>query len=44
MDDHLLLRDYVEHQSGRAFAGLVERHLPLVYATALRLVHDPAAA
>mgnify|MGYP001544324379 CR=1 FL=1 len=44
MDDHDLLEQFVEHQSERAFAELVERHLPFVYATALRLAHDPHTA
>jgi RNA polymerase sigma factor (sigma-70 family) len=44
MDDHELLRDYVERQSETAFAELVSRHLNLVYATALRLVGDSQAA
>ncbi len=44
MDDHVLLREYVEHRSERAFAELVERHLPFVYATALRLARDPHTA
>ncbi|HVY72357.1 MAG TPA: sigma-70 family RNA polymerase sigma factor, partial [Verrucomicrobiae bacterium] len=44
MDDRELLQDYVERHSDRAFAELVERHLPFVYATALRLVSTPAAA
>ncbi len=36
MDDHVLLREYVASHSERAFAQLVERHLPVVYASALR--------
>jgi RNA polymerase sigma factor (sigma-70 family) len=44
MDDHALLREYLEHHSEKAFSELVERHLPLVYGTALRLARDPHAA
>ena len=36
-DDAQLFRWYVDEQSAEAFAALVERHLPLVYRTALRL-------
>jgi len=44
MDDHQLLRDYVERQSEAAFAELVARHVNLVYGTARRVVGDSAAA
>src|SRR5881392_2334840 len=44
MDDRELLREYVEKQSEGAFAELVQRHLNLVYATALRLVGDAHTA
>jgi RNA polymerase sigma factor (sigma-70 family) len=44
MDDRELLRQYVETQSEQAFAQLVERHVNLVYATALRLVDEPQMA
>lgn len=44
MEDHELLCEYVEHRSDRAFAALVERHIDLVYATALRSVQDPHLA
>ncbi len=44
MDDHALLREYLEHHSEKAFSAMVERHLPLVYGTALRLVQDSHAA
>ncbi|HVU34413.1 MAG TPA: sigma-70 family RNA polymerase sigma factor [Opitutaceae bacterium] len=37
-DDTELLRRYVEEHSGAAFAELVQRHLGLVYSTALRRV------
>ena len=38
MDDHALLRAFVQDHSEKAFAELVARHVNLVYATALRLV------
>ena len=44
MDDLALLREYLEHHSEKAFSELVERHLPLVYGTALRVVADAHAA
>jgi RNA polymerase sigma factor (sigma-70 family) len=44
MDDRELLREYVERQSEKAFSELVARHVNLVYATALRVVGEPAAA
>jgi len=44
MDDHQLLRDYVERQSEAAFAELVARHVNLVYGTAKRVLGDDAAA
>jgi len=44
MDDHALLREYLEHHSEKAFSELVDRYLPLVYGTALRLVGDTHAA
>src|ERR1035437_781574 len=40
-DDSTLLRQYVENQSDAAFAGLVARHINLVYSVALRHVGDP---
>jgi RNA polymerase sigma factor (sigma-70 family) len=40
MDDHDLLRQYVQSQSQDAFRQIVERHLPMVYATARRMVFD----
>jgi RNA polymerase sigma factor (sigma-70 family) len=40
MDDRELLRDYAERRSQDAFRELVERHLPMVYSAARRIVHD----
>ncbi len=44
MTDYEMLRDYVEQGKESAFRVLVERHLTLVYGTALRQVRDPALA
>jgi RNA polymerase sigma factor (sigma-70 family) len=44
MDDDELLRAYREHRSDQAFTELVERHLPLVYGVAMRVVHEPHTA
>ena len=44
MDDHELLREYVECRSEKAFAELVARHINLVYSTALRMVGETALA
>lgn len=38
-DDAVLLADYVKSGSEHAFRMLVERHLPLVYSAALRMVN-----
>src|SRR5258708_5389795 len=40
VDDRELLRQYVEDRSESAFSEIVNRHLNLVHATALRLVGD----
>lgn len=40
MDDRQLLQEYIRSQSQEAFRELVARHLPMVYATAHRMVHD----
>ncbi|HWA86415.1 MAG TPA: sigma-70 family RNA polymerase sigma factor [Opitutus sp.] len=42
MDDHELLRRYVEDHAEEAFTELVRRHLGLVYSTALRRVGGDA--
>ncbi len=42
-DDLPLLRDYAERGSERVFAELVGRHMPQVYATALRRVNGDRA-
>jgi RNA polymerase sigma factor (sigma-70 family) len=42
--DRELLRDYAESASGPAFQSLVQRHVDLVFATALRGVSDSAIA
>lgn len=44
MSDAELLHEYVSEKSEPAFRLLVERYLPLVYAAALRQVHDAALA
>jgi len=44
MTDRELLRDYAELGSESAFRSLVDRHLDLVYATALRGLNDAHAA
>jgi RNA polymerase sigma factor (sigma-70 family) len=43
-DDSVLLRQYAENHSDEAFAGLVTRHINLVYSVALRCVGDPHQA
>lgn len=44
MDDWQLLEKYARTNDPSAFSALVDRHLGLVYATALRISGDPAAA
>src|SRR4029078_6610458 len=44
MDDWQLIQDYVAWNSETAFRTLVDRHLNLVYAVALRQVRDPHLA
>jgi RNA polymerase sigma factor (sigma-70 family) len=41
LDDSGLLRRYAEEHSDEAFAGLVRRHVNLVYSVALRQTRDP---
>jgi uncharacterized protein (TIGR03435 family) len=43
-DDNDLLREYVENDSGAAFAALVERHVNKVYSVALRHTGKPHQA
>src|ERR1051325_9819636 len=44
MDDWQLLREYAEHGSETAFTNLVQRHVDMVYASALRQLRDPHLA
>lgn len=44
MNDWSILQDYISHRSNAAFAELVQRHIGMVYGTALRQVRDPHAA
>jgi len=44
LDDILLLREYTEHGSERAFAALVARHVNKVYSIALRQARNPHQA
>ena len=43
-DDLTLLREFTQSRSDAAFAGLVSRHVNLVYSVALRQVRDPHLA
>src|SRR5215469_8730058 len=43
-DDQQLLGEFARANSEAAFAGLVERHVNLVYSTALRFTSKPHAA
>src|SRR5271170_2453344 len=44
LDDISLLREYVERESGDAFAALVARHVNKVYSVALRHTRNPHQA
>src|ERR1041384_3564024 len=44
LDDMALLREFVAQRSESAFQTIVERHLALVYASALRQTRDPHVA
>lgn len=44
LSDQGLVRDFAETRSERAFALLVERHMDLVFATAMRSLGEQAAA
>jgi DNA-directed RNA polymerase specialized sigma24 family protein len=44
LDDIALLRQFAENDSEPAFAGIVSRHLNLVYSTALRATGNAHAA
>jgi RNA polymerase sigma factor (sigma-70 family) len=44
LDDISLLREYVERESGDAFAALVARHINKVYSVALRHARNPHQA
>jgi len=44
MKDQALLREYLDGGSERAFQGIVQRHVDLVYSTALRRLSDAGLA
>ena len=44
MNDQALLREYLDGGSERAFQSLVQRHVDLVYSTALRRLSDAGLA
>src|SRR6266540_7347922 len=44
MNDRELLREYLDGGSERAFQSLVQRHVDLVYSTALRRLGDAGPA
>jgi RNA polymerase sigma factor (sigma-70 family) len=44
LDDNALLREYVERDSGEAFAGIITRHVNKVYSVALRHTRNPLQA
>jgi len=44
MNDHELLREFVQGRSQDAFRQLVERHIGMVYATACRVIRDAQLA
>jgi RNA polymerase sigma factor (sigma-70 family) len=44
MDDHQLLEEFRSSRSQESFRRLMERHLPMVYSTACRLVLDGSLA
>ena len=44
MSDQELLREFLERRSESAFRFLAQKHVDLVYATALRRLNDPGLA
>src|SRR5215471_4282388 len=44
LDDNALLREYIERDSGEAFATIVTRHVNKVYSVALRRTRNPDQA